>query len=145
MPFGFPPESAFTFAGIPICSWPLLFFGDSTGHKSSSGRSGPLQAPRLSVPHMTNVQSLKRRSGSHQPGRRAAVRWFHPQRMQILIRRIHIYTGLLTFAHLMLYGIAGLVATMQPGPERPKNAGSVRYVPVTMPSSATDKEVARLV
>jgi hypothetical protein len=65
--------------------------------------------------------------------------------MQVLVRRIHIYAGLLTFAHLMLYGIAGLVATMQTGPERPKNAESVRYVPFAIPPSAADKEVARLV
>jgi hypothetical protein len=65
--------------------------------------------------------------------------------MQALIRRIHIYAGLLTFAHLILYGIAGLVATVQAGPERPKNAESIQHVPFTVPASAADKEVARLV
>ena len=65
--------------------------------------------------------------------------------MQVLVRRIHIYAGLLTFAHLVLYGIAGLVATLHPGPERPKNTHSVRHFPFTTPASATDKQVARLV
>lgn len=65
--------------------------------------------------------------------------------MQPLIRKLHIYTGLLTFAHLIIYGIAGLVATMQPGPERPKSPQSIRHVPIAIPPSATDKQVARLV
>jgi hypothetical protein len=65
--------------------------------------------------------------------------------MLLILRKIHIYTGLLTFAHLMLYGFAGLIATMQAGPERPKNVESVRYVPLAVPPSFTDKEVARLV
>jgi hypothetical protein len=65
--------------------------------------------------------------------------------MQALVRKIHIYAGLLTFAHLILYGIAGLVATLQAGPERPKDVQAVRYVPFTIPASSTDKQVARLV
>ena len=62
--------------------------------------------------------------------------------MQSLIRKLHIYAGLLTFAHLMVYGIAGLVATAQPGLERPKIPRSIRHVPFTVPASATDRQVA---
>ena len=59
-----------------------------------------------------------------------------------LIRKIHIYAGLLSFSHLIVYGIAGLAATAQNQLERPKIPRSVRYVPFTAPPSATDKQVA---
>jgi hypothetical protein len=59
-----------------------------------------------------------------------------------LIRKIHIYAGLLSFSHLIVYGIAGLAATAQSQLERPKIPRSVRYVPFTPPPSATDKQVA---
>ena len=59
-----------------------------------------------------------------------------------LIRKIHIYAGLLTLSQLALYGIAGLVATFQASHERPKEPHSVTYRPFVVPASATDKEVA---
>jgi uncharacterized iron-regulated membrane protein len=59
-----------------------------------------------------------------------------------VIRKIHIYAGLLTFSQLLVYGIAGIVATLQPALERPKQPHSTRYVPFTAPVSATDREVA---
>jgi hypothetical protein len=59
-----------------------------------------------------------------------------------LIRKIHIYAGLLTFTQLLIYGIAGLIATFQVSQERPKIAHETRYVPFAVPASATDKEVA---
>ena len=59
-----------------------------------------------------------------------------------IVRRLHIYAGLLTFAQLMVYGIAGLVATFQPGLARPKNVSSIRYVPFVAAASASDKQVA---
>jgi hypothetical protein len=62
-----------------------------------------------------------------------------------IILKLHIYAGLLTFAQLMIYGVAGLVATFQPGLERPKIAHAVRHVPFTAAPSATDKEVAAAV
>jgi hypothetical protein len=62
-----------------------------------------------------------------------------------VIRKIHIYAGLLTFSQLLLYGIAGIVATLQQSAERPKQPHTVRYVPFTAPSSASDKEVAQQV
>jgi len=65
--------------------------------------------------------------------------------MTWLIRKIHIYAGLLTFAQLMIYGIAGVVAAIYPGGERPKTPQSVRYVPFAIPPSSSDKEVAALV
>ena len=62
-----------------------------------------------------------------------------------IILKLHIYAGLLTFGQLMIYGVAGLVATFQPGLERPKIAHAFRYVPFTAAPSATDKEVAAAV
>ncbi len=65
--------------------------------------------------------------------------------MTSVIRKLHIYAGLLVFTQLVVYGIAGLVATFQRGLERPKIASSVRYVPFTVPPSSTDKQVAEIV
>jgi hypothetical protein len=62
--------------------------------------------------------------------------------MRNLLLKLHIYAGLLTFAQLMLYGIAGLVATAQAAAERPKVPHTIRYVPFTVPASATDTQVA---
>jgi len=62
--------------------------------------------------------------------------------MRNLVLKLHIYAGLLTFAQLMLYGIAGLVATAQVSAERPKVPHTIRYIPFTVATSATDKEVA---
>jgi hypothetical protein len=59
-----------------------------------------------------------------------------------LIRKIHIYAGVLTFAHLAIYGAAGIVATFQAGPERSKTPRAVRFLPFKPAPSATDKEVA---
>ncbi|MGH9370345.1 MAG: hypothetical protein ACRD15_02305 [Vicinamibacterales bacterium] len=59
-----------------------------------------------------------------------------------LVVKLHIYAGLLTFAQLTLYGLAGLVATTRRGPVRPHVAYATRYVPYTVPASATDKQVA---
>jgi len=58
-----------------------------------------------------------------------------------IVIKLHIYAGLLTFAQLMIYGAAGLVATVQDGP-RPKLVSSARYVPFTPSPSTTDKQVA---
>lgn len=62
--------------------------------------------------------------------------------MRNLVITLHIYAGLLTFTQLALYGVAGLVATVQHGAERPKVAQTVRYVPFTAGTSMTDKQVA---
>ena len=65
--------------------------------------------------------------------------------MNWAVRKIHIYAGLLTFAQLMVYSIASVVAALYPGGERPKSPQSIRYVPFTVPPSSTDKEVATIV
>jgi len=62
--------------------------------------------------------------------------------MRNLVLKLHIYAGLLTFSQLMLYGIAGLVATAQTAAERPKVPHAVRYVPFTVQPGTTDRQVA---
>ena len=59
-----------------------------------------------------------------------------------IILKIHIYAGLLSFSHLVIYGIAGLVATVQTSLERPKIARNLRFVPFTVQANLTDKQVA---
>lgn len=61
--------------------------------------------------------------------------------MRQLVLKLHIYAGLLTFAQLFIYGIAGLAATVEERP-RPKTIRSSREVAYTVPASKTDKEVA---
>lgn len=59
-----------------------------------------------------------------------------------VVIKLHVYAGLLTFVQLVLYGMAGLVATFADGPERPKVPHAIRHVDFTVPPSSTDKEVA---
>jgi hypothetical protein len=65
--------------------------------------------------------------------------------MRTLVLKLHIYAGLLTFTQLLVYGIAGLAATVEERP-RPKTIQSSREVaytaPVSGPKSMTDKEIA---
>ncbi len=65
-------------------------------------------------------------------------------RLRNAIVKVHIYAGLLTFAQLVLYGVAGLVATVHEVQEL-RSTRAVRDVPFTAPASKTDKEVADLV
>lgn len=65
--------------------------------------------------------------------------------LRTIVLKVHIYAGLLTFAQLMIYGIAGLVPAFQAGAERPKIAHTIRYLPFTPAPSATDKQVAAAV
>ncbi len=61
-----------------------------------------------------------------------------------LVRKIHIYTGLAVFSQIVVYGIAGLAATVQSGPGRSETPRSIESVPFRVPPSSTDKQVAAL-
>jgi hypothetical protein len=61
-----------------------------------------------------------------------------------LIRKIHIYGGLLAFSQFVVYGIAGLSATLH-GRDRSVAPRSVEHIPFRVPPSATEKQVATLV
>jgi len=63
-----------------------------------------------------------------------------------LIKKVHIYAGLLSFTAFVVYGIAGLHATLLPAPDaRPPEAASTREVALDVPGGMTDKQVADLV
>ncbi len=62
--------------------------------------------------------------------------------MRNVVLKLHIYAGLLTFAQLVLYGVAGLVATVQVAAERPKIPRAVQHVPFSASPGSTDKQVA---
>lgn len=62
-------------------------------------------------------------------------------RLRNLVLKVHIYAGLLAFTQLVIYGVAGLAATVEERP-RPKPVRASREVPYTPPASRTDKEVA---
>jgi hypothetical protein len=65
------------------------------------------------------------------------------RRVQALVKDLHTYLGLLNFSHLIVFGIAGLVATFSPPPgERQPEPGPVRHVAFTARPDWTDKEVA---
>jgi hypothetical protein len=64
--------------------------------------------------------------------------------MRALVLKLHICAGLLTFAQILIYGLAGLAATAEERP-RPKQviaSREVAYTPAAGSSSMTDKEVA---
>jgi uncharacterized iron-regulated membrane protein len=58
-----------------------------------------------------------------------------------LVLKLHIYAGLLVFAQLFVYGLAGLAATVEERP-RPKIFSASREIAYIPPASKTDKEVA---
>jgi hypothetical protein len=65
--------------------------------------------------------------------------------MQIspLIKRIHMYTGLLNFTALTIFGIIGIVATVLPKPaQRPKPAATVQVQDFQLPGGIDDRQLA---
>lgn len=63
--------------------------------------------------------------------------------MHALIRKIHMYVGLLNFTILLVFGITGLNATFEQAPAaRPKPDPLVKLEDYTPPPNATDKQVA---
>jgi hypothetical protein len=62
-----------------------------------------------------------------------------------LLRRIHMYLGLMSWSSLLVFGIAGLTGTFRSGPEAPTRDKAVRFESFTVPANLTDKQVAHLV
>ncbi len=63
--------------------------------------------------------------------------------MHALIKKIHMYVGLLNFTILLVFGVTGLTATFAPAPAaRPKPEPLVKMEDYTPPPNATDKQVA---
>jgi hypothetical protein len=65
--------------------------------------------------------------------------------LNLWIKKIHMYTGLLTFSIPFVFGIAGLTATFQASPEERQRHATERLLPFTAPPNATDSEVAAAV
>src|SRR5437763_9275973 len=65
--------------------------------------------------------------------------------MQPLIKKIHIYLGLLNFCPIAVFGIAGLTATFQSRPENRKPHSTVESRTFAISPNLSDKQVADLV
>ena len=64
--------------------------------------------------------------------------------MRALIKKLHMYIGLLNFSNLIVFGIAGLAATFQGGQERNVATEAPRYESFTPPPGSTDQQIAGL-
>ncbi len=63
--------------------------------------------------------------------------------MITIIKKVHLYAGLVAFAALVVYGIAGLTATVASRRDgEPPPAGAVRFEAYTAPTGASDKDIA---
>src|SRR5437762_8612694 len=63
--------------------------------------------------------------------------------MYSLFRKIHMYVGLLNLSILLVFGVAGLTATLDPGPEkRTRPEPRVEYRDFTVPAGLDDKAAA---
>lgn len=63
--------------------------------------------------------------------------------IKLWIKRVHMYTGLLNFTVLMVFGIIGIVATVLPKPparQKPPSTVQVRDFPI--PGGMTDRQLA---
>src|SRR4051794_20156971 len=66
--------------------------------------------------------------------------------MNLWIRRIHMYLGLVNFSLLMVFGLAGLVVTCEaPDIFKQKQGPAVEFLDFTPPPTASDREVAQLI
>ena len=65
--------------------------------------------------------------------------------MHRIIKKVHIYTGLLNFTALMVFGIAGIVATIHGSAEGARYFVNPEYVDFVAPPNASDKQLAELV
>ena len=63
--------------------------------------------------------------------------------MRRIIRKLHIYVGLVNLAALLVYGVAGLVGSARGSPEgRPRPQGQIRVEKISLPPNLTDHEAA---
>lgn len=66
--------------------------------------------------------------------------------MRPLIKKFHTYAGLLSFTLLLIYGIAGLTATIRTRPEgSAARLGPPRFESLTLPPGASKQQVSDLI
>ena len=59
-----------------------------------------------------------------------------------LLKKIHMYTGLLTFSALIVFGIAGVHATLRDPDQRHRPEAKIEHVDFVVPGNLTDKQLA---
>src|SRR4051812_48411013 len=63
--------------------------------------------------------------------------------MYSLFRKLHMYAGLLNLSILLIFGVAGLTATLEPGPDKRKASDLlVEYRDFVIPAGLDDKAAA---
>ena len=62
--------------------------------------------------------------------------------MYDLLKKIHMYTGLLTFSALIVFGIAGVHATLDAPGRRHRPEAKIEHVDFVVPGNLTDKQLA---
>ena len=62
--------------------------------------------------------------------------------MYEIAKKIHMYTGLLTFSALIVFGIAGLQATLRDPSRRHPPEAKIEHVDFEVPGDLTDKQLA---
>ena len=62
--------------------------------------------------------------------------------MYDLLKKIHMYTGLLTFSALIVFGIAGAHATLDAPGRRHRPEAKIEHVDFVVPGNLTDKQLA---
>lgn len=59
-----------------------------------------------------------------------------------IVKKVHVYLGLLSFTQFLIYGAAGLIVTFHHGAETPLAPASVEFMDFVAPPKLTDREVA---
>ena len=62
--------------------------------------------------------------------------------MYDLLKKIHMYTGLLTFSALIVFGIAGVHATLDAPGQRHRPEAKIEHLDFVVPGNLTDKQLA---
>ena len=64
-------------------------------------------------------------------------------KMNLLIKKIHIYSGLISFTALLIFGVIGIVASVLPRPdERPKPDAENWEINYQVPTNLDDRQLA---
>ena len=63
--------------------------------------------------------------------------------MNKLIKKVHIYSGLISFTALVIFGLIGIASTLLPHPsERPKPEATVQEIDLELPGNLDDRQLA---